>query len=96
MAVSQRATCPVCRKVVPVTAAGTLRKHSTYATVCPQSGSEVPSDCPFAHEDWCQFGDHEGPCYRQMMEAMEQADPDRWERFLDGEDWNAADLGGAS
>lgn len=38
-----RAVCPVCGKRVAITAAGTLRRHSTYASVCPQSGSEVPT-----------------------------------------------------
>lgn len=40
---TRRATCPVCSKRVPLTASGVLRKHRIYATVCPQSGSEVPS-----------------------------------------------------
>lgn len=36
-----RVTCPVCGKRVPIAAStGVLRKHSTYATTCPQSGSE--------------------------------------------------------
>lgn len=41
---SARTTCPVCGKSVPITSGGVLRKHSTYTTVCPQSGSEVPEE----------------------------------------------------
>lgn len=76
--VGRRVLCPVCGKRVPLTRQGVLRKHRTYTTVCPQSGSEVPerplihvSDCPLLVGDHKPLHKIQAPqCGRRAVDDM--------------------------